>query len=129
MNNLSEFIAFLIAAGDVPIHFLKVIEFKPSGGSMSKPATLFMHLLLQSLLRNLVDNEKIQEVFGRGLDDREGKKTEFVKGLSEFILGKFYLRLKKSHEKDGGKIPKELQKKLKTVFKVIKENQKGDDMF
>ena len=50
LSNLSEFVSFLIASGDVPIHFLKVIEFKPSKGSMSKPATLFMHLMLEHLL-------------------------------------------------------------------------------
>ena len=129
MNNLSEFIAYLIAAGNLPIHFLKVIEFKPSQGAMSKPATLFMHLLLQNLLKNLNEIDKIQEVFEKGLDDKEGKKASFVKGFSEFILGKFYLRIKKEHEKDGGKIPRELSKKLKTVFKVINEIKKDEDMF
>ena len=68
-------------------------------------------------------------MFGRGLDDKEGKKTEFVKGLSEFILGKFYLSLQKQYQKIGSKIPHDLKKKLKAVFKVIKNCQKDDDMF
>ena len=54
-------------------------------------------------------------IFAKGLKDAEMKKQAFVKGLSQFILGRFYARLKKKHEE----IPRDLQKKLKSVFKVI----------
>lgn len=51
------------------------------------------------------------------------KIEKFIKGISEYVLGKFYLRLKRQHE---DKIPKELLKKLKAVFAVIKSRQTID---
>jgi len=46
------------------------------------------------------------------------KIEKFIKGISEYVLGKFYLRLKRQYE---DKIPKELLQKLKAIFAVIKQ--------
>lgn len=71
--NISKLTAFLIAESDIPFHFIKVIEFQSPEKPLSKPATLFLHLLLQSTLENLSTTEQIQEVFGKGLRDEQGK--------------------------------------------------------
>lgn len=41
--NLSRICADLISSGDIPLHFLKVVEFE----SLSKPCLLFLQLLLE----------------------------------------------------------------------------------
>lgn len=63
------------------------------------------------------ETEAMQNVFARGFKDDLGKKQAFVKGLSSFMLGKFYTRLKKKHD---GELPREVAHKVKAVFKVIK---------
>ena len=51
------------------------------------------------------------------------KNEAFIKGISEYILGKFYMRIKRQYE---DKIPAELLKKLKAAFSVIKQRQISD---
>ena len=50
--NLSKLSAFLIAENDIPLHFVKVIDFQRR---LSKPTTLFLHLLLQAIIEELSD--------------------------------------------------------------------------
>ena len=68
--NLAKLTAFLINHNDIPLHFIKVIDFE---AKLSKPMTLFLHLLLQTIIEDLTDNNQIQEVFGKGLKDEKGK--------------------------------------------------------
>ena len=51
----------------------------------------------------------------------------FIKGISSYILGKFYLRLQRQYE--NKKIPKELQTKVKAAFKVIQLKQSQTNEF
>jgi len=51
------------------------------------------------------------------------KHEEFRKGLSEYLLTKFYTKKKKDY---GKEMPKELSSKLKVVFDVINERQEID---
>ena len=68
--NLSKLAAFLISEGDVPLHFIKVIEFETK---LSQPTSLFLHLLLQTIIEGLSDTNHIKEIFGKGLRDEKGK--------------------------------------------------------
>lgn len=83
------------------MHFLKVINF----AEMDKPTSLFMHLLLQDVLEQSNGVDAVTQVFTQGfLMNHQAKDGEdnskiltFVKGISEFMLGKFYLRIKRQH--------------------------------
>ena len=50
------------------------------------------------------------------------KHDDFRRGLSEYLLTKFYLKKKKEHGKD---MPKELSSKIKAVFDVINERHEN----
>ncbi len=52
------------------------------------------------------------------------KLPEFRKGLSEYLLTKFYL--KKKQEYKESKMPQDLQAKFKTVFDVISNLQNAE---
>jgi len=72
---------------------------------MDKPTSLFMHLLLQDVLEQSSGVDAVTKVFTQGfLMNHQAKDSEdyskiltFVKGISEFMLGKFYLRIKRQH--------------------------------
>ena len=49
------------------------------------------------------------------------KLPEFRKGLSEYLLTKFYT--KKKQDSEGGQLPADLQAKFKTVFDAISNLQ------
>ena len=89
--------------------------------ALSKPQLLFLQLVFEQMLDG--ETEAMQTVFAKGFKDDLGKKQAFVKGLSEFMLGRFYARLKKKH---GGELPREVAHKVKAVFKVIKLAQGSD---
>jgi hypothetical protein len=55
------------------------------------------------------------EATGEGL-------ASFIKGMSGFVLGKFYLRMKKQHSSDG-RMPRDLQQKIKAAFSVVESLQ------
>lgn len=85
----------------LPLHFLKVINFE----EIDKATNMFLHLLLENILESCESLEQIKSVFENGFLMMHTEKTEtnakqdnskieiFVKGMSEYILGKFYLRL------------------------------------
>ena len=54
--NLSKLTAFLTCHGDIPLHFIKVIDFEVK---LSKPMVLFLHLLLQTIIEDLSDTNQI----------------------------------------------------------------------
>ena len=54
--NLAKLTAYLINHNDIPLHFIKVIDFE---AKLSKPMTLFLHLLLQTIIEDLTDKNQI----------------------------------------------------------------------
>ena len=76
--NLSKFCGDLFAREEIPLHFLKVIEFNELG----TPTLLFLQLAFEHLLNSIEDIDKLQVIFAKGLKDSELKKQQFVKGLS-----------------------------------------------
>lgn len=117
--NLSRLCGFLLAHEDIPLHFLKVIDF--SSNALTKPTVLFLHLLLQAVLDEAADEDKLRTVFVKGLRDEGQKNASFVTGLAKFVLGKFYKRLSKQYV--SAKMPKELQAKLMALMKSLKSLQ------
>jgi len=117
--NLGRLCGFLIANEDIPIHFFKVIDF--SEGKLSKPTELFLHLMLQAVVDKAPDADKLRIIFVKGLKDESEKYQNFVKGISKFLLGKFYKRFVKQHVEK--KMPKELQSKLMSLLKSLKTLQ------
>ncbi len=69
--NLGRLCGYLVANEDIPLHFLKVIDF--SEASLSKPTTLFLHLALQAILEEAKDIESLKVVFVKGLRDQSQK--------------------------------------------------------
>ena len=61
--------------------------------------------------------EQLKIVFVKALKDENEKNRTFVKGLTEFILGKFYKRMQKQYS--SSKMPKKIQVKIKAIFNVI----------
>jgi hypothetical protein len=55
-------------------------------------------------------------MFKKGIQE---KHADFRKGLSEYLLTKFYL--KKKQEFEGQKMPEDLSVKIKATFDVINE--------
>ena len=102
--HLSKLFGRLMAT-ELPLHFLKVLDFD----QLSKPQVLFLHLMLESLLSNCTDTQAVKIVFERGFlvgkDEGSEKMLHLIKGLSGYILGKFYLRLKRQYEEG---MPKDL---------------------
>ena len=93
--NLAEVFAELIAKKLVPLHFLKVVDFE----QVDKPNTMFMQLLLSGVFEKSPDAATIDSVFRTGFLMTHAEKEEgvekFIKGFSGFVLGKFYLRVKR----------------------------------
>ena len=104
----------------VPIHFLKVIDFE----RIDKPNTMFMQLLLSGIFEKSPDAETVDSVFRTGFLMTHAEKEEgvekFIRGFSGFVLGKFYLRIKRQND---GNVPKALSSKLKAAFAVIQDKQ------
>ena len=48
-----------LMASELPLHFLKVLDFE----QLSKPQILFLHLMLESLLSHCADTEAVKIVF------------------------------------------------------------------
>jgi len=94
--NLSKLMGFLIASGDIPLHFLKVVNFDES--PMDKPLVLFLHLLLERVFEVCKDKDQVISVFSAGLLHQDETKMdnnkEFAKGMSQYLLSKFYSRVK-----------------------------------
>lgn len=119
--NLASLCGFLVAHEDIPMHFFKVIDFADQK-NLSKPTVMFLHLMLQAVFDQLEDTEKLKIVFVKALkEDDNGKNRTFVNGLTEFILGKFYKRVRKQQE--AMKLPKAMQVKIKAIFNVINNLQ------
>ena len=76
------------------MHFFKVIDFTDSK-KLGKPTIMFFHLMLQTIFDQIDDIEQLKIVFVKALKDTNEKNETFVKGLTEFILGKFYKRMQK----------------------------------
>ena len=72
--------------------FFKVIDFTDVK-ALSKPTVLFLHLMLQAIFDQIDEIETLKIVFVRGLKDTNPKIQSFIKGLTQFILGKFYKRM------------------------------------
>jgi hypothetical protein len=148
--NLAKFFGSLMASSDIPLHFLKVIDFDDLQGDKAKPTMVFLHLLLDQIFEE--SEETLSVVFAKGLPDisgnqrqlmydsdsddflgtkaaakreNKGKKTvtednseqlkEFIKGFSNFVLTKFYNRVKDN---------KQIQTKLKAVFAVLSKRKR-----
>lgn len=62
--------------------------------------------------------EELKKIFKRA---RLEKLPEFRKGLSEYLLTKFYIKKKQEHK--GEQLSAELQAKFKAVFDVISNLQ------
>jgi hypothetical protein len=64
---------------------------------------MFMHLLLSEIIESSKDQETVIQIFMSGFlmnhqpkeDEDQSKLDTFVKGMSNFVLGKFYLRVKR----------------------------------
>ena len=73
------------------------------------------------MLDELDQIEQLKIVFLKGLKDENPKHHNLIKGLSQFILGKFYKRLQKQYSET--KMPKALSVKIKAIFNVINNIQ------
>jgi len=65
--NLASLFASLVATSDLPLHFLKVVEFETVG--QNKPMLLFLQLLFEQVLEKCEDGDKLQMVFAKGMKD------------------------------------------------------------
>lgn len=108
-----------------------MIEFE----NLQKPQALFLQLVMQAMFDECVDAETAKSIFEQGFLMHTRNNTyekdqevniqnldQFVKGISAFVLGKFYLRLKREHEK----LPRQLAAKVKAAFSVIEKRQSFD---
>lgn len=105
--NLARLYAMLIAKNDVPLHFLKVLDF----GELSKPQQLFLFVLFDSIVDES-SKEELKVVFRKGLkagqakanaqdsdaEPEDDKLGDFRRGLSEYLLTRFYLKKKRDGE-------------------------------
>ena len=139
----------LFGAGDLPLHFLKVLDFSNledgSGPTLTKPQQLFLYLAFDELFTTH-PKEDIRKVFLKSLapsklkkrvmrgdfdddDDRdsdvpeegedEEKHVEFKRGFSEYLLTKYYAKKRKEGEKTGGGMQEEVKEKFKAIFDII----------
>ncbi|CDW86880.1 nucleolar mif4g domain-containing protein 1 [Stylonychia lemnae] len=116
--NLAKLFAFLIGENELPLHFLKVLQFD----ELSKPQNLFLYVLLDDIYERQ-SKDQIKIIFKKGMNE---KHSEFRKGLSEYILTKYYLKKKK--DLNGEKMSQELQTKIKTTFDIINQIQESEFM-
>lgn len=91
----------------------------------SQPVLLFLHILFESLFEDEVEADTITQLFDSGIPEEH---ADFGKGLSHYLLTKFYLRIKNKYKKKGEKkLPPALETKIKAAFDIIKK--KTDDEF
>ena len=64
----------------------------------------------------------MKAIFKKGISD---KFPEFRTGMSEYMLTKFYLKKKNEYKGEKGKMPAEMQAKIKATFDVINEKQEN----
>ena len=145
IKNLAKLAGCLIHSLSVPLHFLKVLDFQEDSeqaarehgnvSASSQPAQLFLFFLFEALFdprehafagigsSNTADQAKrITQIFEQGFPEEH---EQFGKGLSQYLLTKFYNRVKKVHKKEG--IPSAKQDLLRRAFDVIKK--KTEDEF
>ena len=79
----------------VPLHFLKVIDFEEQA-SEGKTG-VFLHLVFEAMINEvkLEDKSQLKQVIDMGLNDNE--LGSFGKGLSQYLLTTFYMRIKKQY--------------------------------
>ena len=101
----------------IPLHFLKVIDFEDDEVVEGKTG-LFLHLVFDHLIKeSSVDKkDKLKQVIETGLNDKD--LGSFGKGLSQFLLSTFYIRIKKQN---GDVLSAETKQKIKVIFDAIKE--------
>jgi len=66
--------------------------------------------------------KRLTQIFEQGIP---AKDEEFGRGLSEYLLTKYFNRVKKIHGKQG--IPKDMQSLIRCAFDIIKK--KTEDEF
>lgn len=138
----------LFAASDLPLHFLKVLDFSDLDETLTKPQQLFLYLLFDHLLDS-TNKDGLRTLFQKSLYPKKQKKAkalmkgleeeedgdmddaeseeepandeerhlDFKKGLSEYLLTKFYV--KKKRESESGKLEGDLKDKFKAIFDII----------
>ena len=146
--NLAKLYGMLIGHNDLPVHFLKVLNFNADDtDGLTKPQLLFLYLLFDTIYENHT-KEEIKTIFKKGLkaaksktkidldvsqdeaEEEEEEATEdklgdFRRGLSEYLLTKFYLKKKKEA---GLAMDPILKEKFKVTFDIINKQQEGDFM-
>ncbi len=81
--NLGKLYAMLFASADLPLHFLKVLDFTDLDESLTKPQQLFLYLLFDQLL-SLTTKEELKTLFMKSLYPKKQKKAKtLMKGLDE----------------------------------------------
>jgi hypothetical protein len=156
--NLAKLYGYLFGHSDLPLHFLKVLNFDPNeeerqskeGTGLSKPQQLFLYVLFDSIFQAHTP-EQLKAIFKKGLKARvakraasggarreeasdqseeeddneeeagkdEDKLVDFRRGLSEYLLTKFYLKKKKEGSMDSASASSDLKEKFKACFDVI----------
>ena len=124
ISNLAKLTAVLLSHLDIPLHFLKVVDFDPDNEeeplSVSQaPVALFLHVLFEDLI-STCSADAVSKVLRLGIPEEQ---AAFGKGLCQYLLTTFYKRMKKQNH---DKIPKELEEKLQQLFDVIKEKQQNE---
>lgn len=145
IKNLAKLTGCLIYNLSAPLHFLKIIDFQEESeqaaqqegnvSAFSQPIQLFLFFLFELLFDPqtgqligipssdpVAQSKRITQIFEQGFPE---KHDEFGKGLSQYLLTKFYKRIKKLHKTDG--IPKAKEALLRCAFDVIKK--KSEDEF
>ena len=117
LNNLAKLTGHLLLSMSIPLHFLKVVDFEDDDAVEGKTG-LFLHLVFDYLIKesSVEHKDKLKQVIETGLNDKD--LGSFGKGLSQFLLSTFYVRIKKQN---GGTLSPETKTKLKVVFDAIKE--------
>lgn len=66
--NLAKLFGMLLGANDIPLHFLKVLDFSQGEGesALSKPQQLFLYVLFDFVFANH-SKEQLKVVFVKGL--------------------------------------------------------------
>lgn len=73
--NLGKFYGALVAQGEMPLHFLKIIDFNQVQ-DIPKPSLLFVHLLLDTVFAEVTHIQQLKDIFNNGLPS-VGKKTRY----------------------------------------------------
>ena len=108
IKNLAQITGLLMQANVLPLHFLKIVDFEEENNEVAlkqgnvsfstQPIQLFLFLLFDAIfdpksLRECQQsakkpqNQKITDIFSSGLPE---KHSDFAKGLSRYLLGKFF---------------------------------------